>query len=263
MKREEYGEVMAKLRQQGIEAKLVQVKKNNGVIFDGIRIGSERIQPVIYPEQIETVDECVDICKSALLTNYENQFNIGDFTNYENVRKRLSIRLTTNPGDDLVCWSVFCDIFATAFVILDGGGFIHVKNEHLKLWKVTKEQFIFDACSSAKLITPAVMAKLEDVLLQLLPDERFSGGIPMMVITNNLKIFGASAILYANDLPEKFIMLPSSIHEVLLLTEDIESVKERLKEFNLVEVINRDHLDPVDVLSNHAYYFKKGVWETI
>ena len=55
---------------------------------------------------------------------------------------------------------------------------------------------------------------------------------------------------------EDFYILPSSIHEVLLLPQSKAPSKEQLDQ--MVREVNRDCLDPGDYLSDHAYYYSKS-----
>lgn len=84
----------------------------------------------------------------------------------------------------------------------------------------------------------------------------------MYVLTNTEKLYGASAILYPNilsyfakRLKADLYLLPSSIHEVLLLPNcpDIN-----LSELNcIVQEVNQSHVQKEEILSDHAYLFKQ------
>lgn len=85
--------------------------------------------------------------------------------------------------------------------------------------------------------------------------------IPMWVLTNQPTIHGAAAILgqkalkqMEKHLGKKFIILPSSIHEVICLpyTEELAFGIE------LVRSINQNHLEPDEVLSNNVYVYENG-----
>lgn len=74
---------------------------------------------------------------------------------------------------------------------------------------------------------------------------------------------GAGVILYpdllksfANRIGGGFFILPSSVHEVILvpLSEDLDI--DEIK--NMVYEINREHLEEVDILSDDVYVYRMG-----
>lgn len=85
---------------------------------------------------------------------------------------------------------------------------------------------------------------------------------PMYVLTNKLKLYGACCILYKHLLEEfassvktDLYIIPSSIHEVLLVPKREEYDKEYLSE--LVREVNTTELSPEEVLSDHIYYYSR------
>ena len=86
------------------------------------------------------------------------------------------------------------------------------------------------------------------------------GATPMYVLTNKEKCFGASAMLYSEKigpLAERFgcdlLILPSSIHEVLLIPDD--HVREYAFYRQMVEEVNRTQVEPEEVLSYGLYRY--------
>ncbi len=81
----------------------------------------------------------------------------------------------------------------------------------------------------------------------------------LYVLTNHRKINGAAVILYPGmlDMLAKrfrggFYIIPSSIHEVLLLKEE-EIGEERLN--GMVREVNETQVEPEEVLADHVYYY--------
>ncbi|MFI3212462.1 MAG: DUF5688 family protein [Eubacteriales bacterium] len=91
-------------------------------------------------------------------------------------------------------------------------------------------------------------------------DDRDISNVYMYVLTNQKRVNGAATILYKNLLQEiaeqmnrNFILLPSSIHEVIVIPEqdDLE-----VQNFNdMVREVNETQLEPEEVLADHAYYY--------
>ena len=80
----------------------------------------------------------------------------------------------------------------------------------------------------------------------------------MWVLTNELGIYGATAMLYDGVLEEagekweqNFYIIPSSVHELILLLEewDMEQLDLMIKEVNEREVKDDE------ILSDHAYLY--------
>lgn len=91
-------------------------------------------------------------------------------------------------------------------------------------------------------------------------------GPKMYVLSNESKTFGASAILYQNLLSEfanktqsDYYILPSSIHEVILIP--IKEDDELLRLKNMVYEVNRTEMETEEILSDCVYIFKRSEGE--
>ncbi len=96
---------------------------------------------------------------------------------------------------------------------------------------------------------------------------RAQAEMDMYVLTNTSRNFGAACITYPGVLKEfarehnsDFYIIPSSVHEVILILGEQMSVEE----MNLmVEEVNEREVDSIDVLSNHVYQYKRELEEII
>ena len=93
--------------------------------------------------------------------------------------------------------------------------------------------------------------------LMLPPEEETPS---MYVLSNSEKINGASAILDSKtmeDISEKlggdFVVLPSSIHEVIILPVDEDTDRKTLE--SMVQTINAGEVSPEERLSDHVYMY--------
>ena len=82
----------------------------------------------------------------------------------------------------------------------------------------------------------------------------------LFVLTNPMRHFGASCLLYpgileqiACQLGENFYLLPSSIHETMIVPEGQSPSLETLQE--MVKEINETQMDVEEVLSDYVYYY--------
>ena len=82
----------------------------------------------------------------------------------------------------------------------------------------------------------------------------------MFIVTNKCKLYGANALFNnallkacAENLKDNIIIIPSSIHEVILLRESMVSSFEEVKE--MVESVNSNEVAPCDKLTDSVYRF--------
>ncbi len=92
--------------------------------------------------------------------------------------------------------------------------------------------------------------------------EKNDDHMPLLVLTNKRKCFGASCILYrgllekfSERLGQGFYILPSSIHEVILLPENYVKHPDRL--MKMVSEVNETQLALEDVLTDSVYYYER------
>jgi hypothetical protein len=84
----------------------------------------------------------------------------------------------------------------------------------------------------------------------------------MYVLTNSQKLNGAACILYkgllmrfAERIASDLYVIPSSVHEVLLLSAAEQGDHPKLNE--IVREVNTSQLSQEEILSDHIYYFSR------
>ena len=94
------------------------------------------------------------------------------------------------------------------------------------------------------------------------PDLYGNTPVPLLVLTNESKYCGAACMLYegllrtlSDEIRSDLFIIPSSIHEVLLLPDEGEFSEEELSA--LVCEINAHFINPSEILSDHVYRFKR------
>ena len=87
-------------------------------------------------------------------------------------------------------------------------------------------------------------------------------GVSMYVLTNQAKLNGASVMLYSDKIREladrlqsDLIILPSSVHEVLLLPDDHEKKYDFYRQ--MVEEVNATQVEPEEILSYNLYRYNR------
>ena len=171
------------------------------------------------------------------------------------------------------------DLSIVFYILVDvdekGSATIQIRNEHIEDWDVNVEQLYKDAKLNVKRLIPArlmcmqhVIEKLcdiskteeKDLLKAKFPPENKEF---MYILTNSIHQFGAAVLAYPNILEmasriigEDFYLLPSSIHEVILIPK---SKSPDLKDLNeMINEVNETQVQEEEVLSDHAYYYEKN-----
>lgn len=149
----------------------------------------------------------------------------------------------------------FPDLIAVPYVeVADMKGNITVQPEHVLAWEVSYDEVYADALRNMRSETRA--ATMGSVLREFTDEELINpGDTTMLVLSNKKRVFGAANILVAN-IPEGKIMLPSSIHEVILI-DDMGNADE-LKE--MVKYVNETQVAAADKLSDNVYKYENGKW---
>lgn len=161
----------------------------------------------------------------------------------------------------------------------DGVGTIRITNEHISHWKVTLEELEKQAAENTQIQFPPTIRSMDEVIRKMMnesngSDEDYSEEIikeiiqnkenskRMYVLTNSQGINGATCLLYndvlknfSNQLKSDLFILPSSIHEVILVPYDCSIDKEVLR--NMVVDVNQNQVANEEVLSDQVYYYSR------
>lgn len=261
------------------KVKLQEVRKNNNIVLQGVLIQEpeSNISPTIYMEHYYerykngiSVEEIVD----AIMAAYEsgmvkNNINIDFFRDFEQVKDRIVYRLIHAEKNKELLKEIphilFLDLaicFYYAFHNEElGEGSILIHNTHMEMWDTNHQELMRLAEENTPKLFKPIFIMLDNAVENLLVEEEeiVKDGY-MYVLTNRQKNQGAACILYpdmlekiAEKLEGSFFVIPSSIHEVIILQdsgcEDQSVLPEIIKE------ANRSHVMEEDVLSDHPYFY--------
>ena len=275
---------------ENYRVKLKDVRKNNGVVLRGITLMQDdsNISPTIYLnpyyDAYENGDTTLGTVIDEVIDTYErNKINrsidMKFFLNYETVRSRIIFKLiNTEKNRELlrdVPYIPFHDLSIVFQCLVSeerfGNASILIHNVHLQLWKVNARELYECALENTPLLQGYELADMNTVLEEMkalggIDDEEIEDmqqEVPMYVLSNKSRINGASCILY-KDILKDFAMvvdkdlyvLPSSIHEVILLPSDGTQESEQLKE--MVREINQSQVEKEEVLSDSVYYYRRS-----
>lgn len=271
-----------------------EVNKNNGLVLTGISILKKdcNIAPTIYLNQVfEQYQEgrtMESICREIIRVYEEyavhTDFDVSYVTDFAKVQNRICYKLINAEKNEALLTDVphvMLEDLAIIFYILvskdsEGTGTITVKNNMLSFWNVdtdtlyqlalvnTQRLFRGTVRSMASVMTEILSHKLDEECAQEFYDMMVGEDdmIPMYICTNADKLNGAGVILYQGLLQEfadrvgsDFYILPSSIHETLLIPANSDMDIEYLRD--MVRTVNRTEVAPDEILSDSVYYYSR------
>ena len=164
----------------------------------------------------------------------------------------------------------------------EGIGTIRITNEHMEQWKVSRDEIDALAKTNTQRLFPSSIRSMEEVIKTMLHEELHGDGkedFPedlldcfmsndrvthhkMYILSNQKGINGASCMLYkdvlcefAGQINSDFYIIPSSVHEIILVPYEKNMKKETLNK--MVQDVNCTQVALDEVLSDRVYYFSK------
>lgn len=261
------------------EIRVIRVTKNNDVELTGIAITRQEdsIFPTIYLEGL--YEEFMEGARLSALVEkiincHEEQsmaldLDMDFFRDYDRVKDRIFYKLVSFEKNKKFLrdaphlrWNGLAIIFYYALRedVVEGAS-IAVKRQHMLMWRQNAESLYRQADRNMKRGMPELLVSMRDLVMELTGVWiREEDTIPMYVLTNQEKRFGAAAMLYSErigELADQFgsdlLILPSSIHEVLLIPDDHS--REYAFYRQMVEEVNRNQVEPEEVLSYGLYRY--------
>lgn len=210
---------------------------------------------------------------SEMISAQEPDISVDFLHDYSQVKENLFIRLSNAEKNAETLGGVphrqEADLAMTYHIRIDlpgdGVGSTMVTNDMLKNFGVSEFQLHEDAMKNCQEMLPARFAPVATILFGVPEEEAMMDGqMPMMVLTNTEKVYGASALFYPDQLGEmtdklggNFFILPSSVHEIIAIPDDGSMEVKDLEQ--MVTEINASQVEPKDQLSDHVYHF--DAWE--
>ena len=268
---------------QTVDVQIHTALKNNGYERVGLTISEKHINlsPTIYLEEyfkhFEDDDSIDDIADSILHVyheiRFEHSWQVHTISNFENMKEKIVYKIIHAPQNEVLLQTLpsiaYLD-FAIVFYILfeideKGTATIPVTEDLLQVWETTLDEIHELAKQNTPKLLPAVFKPMRIVIDELMGNpcnNLIQSDDIMFVLTNSLRSFGAICILYedvlfhiGNLLRENYYILPSSIHEVIIIPESQAPCKETLNE--MITEINETQVEIEDVLSDHVYYYNR------
>lgn len=209
--------------------------------------------------------------------------SISNFTSWENVKPHIYAKLIHTESNRGLLSKIpnraYLDLSFVYYVRLESVvneeyAVIQISNEHMEYWSVKEDMLYQVAWINTINPNEAVIKNIEDILNPVFSAKEFQNaekgdGLQMYVLSNKYHINGAVQMCNhdllrkaAKALEDDFWILPSSVHEVILLpvcqTDDCAT---GLAE--IVREINDTQVELQEILSYHIYYYNRISEETI
>ena len=193
------------------------------------------------------------------------QFDTEALTNYERMKEKLTLQLVpAAKNKDLLADIPHRNIEDMALAYRFDIGHnertsysILVTNKMLNAYGISAAQLHDDALEAASHSCPATLRNMNEVIHNM---ARQTDPSPMWVASIENGQNGACVIQYphflddaAETLGGSFYVLPSSIHEVLLLADDTSPSLSELE--NMVRTINQAEVAPEERLSDNVFHY--------
>lgn len=291
MEIKEYTEAVAKLISEQNENFIVEandVQKNNGLMLNGITIRTEgcMVSPVIYTNAMYEHDLTVEEAAEKIMEIYKEHkdgmkdFDVNAIQQFDSVKDKIIARVINKDHNTSIMnacpYAQFGDLIVTFHVLVQqnesGTASTKITNEMMNTWKVNLGQLIEAAYTNTKKLLPLEVITMSEILKQMM--ERLGGLSPemeaelaapahlmMYVVSNTSRQFGAYFITdrealmeVASEIKEdRFFILPSSIHEMIVIPES--QVKDTDGLMAMVKEVNATVVAPGEVLADNVYSF--------
>jgi len=279
---------------------LQKVPKNNGTLLDGLCITKkeQKVSPTIYLNSYyERYEEGIpfnSIVKEILQIYQDNSsvthldFSIlNDFSQLKEKVVYKLVHTASNQGMLATMPSVpYLDLSIVFYLYLgkneSGQMTALIHNDHMKAWGTTTRELYNLAMDNTPKLLPARLRSMAEVMKAIAKEhlgkdyrEEFIDDLlsahtvsPLYVLTNSSGICGACTILYpqqlknfADTIGTDLVILPSSIHEVLLIPYHDDISFQELT--NMVSHINRAEVPVEDRLSDQVYLYSQSLGTVI
>lgn len=294
MKLEEFADaVLTAVKEKAdgaFSAWITTVTKNNGVKLTGISttiLGSNS-GPCVYLDgyyeeyrqgDVEISGSAEDVYRRIMRHRNDLEgINTADFLRWDVIRYNIYAKLVNAEMNREMLGTVphrhLLDLAVIYYIKVDGTtegkGIMSViiRNNYMEMWGQNEESLYQMAVSNMRTEGEPLFEDMAAVLQCAMPGgaDWFGSGaakVGMYVLTNRSKMFGAAEILdgetlrgISEKLSGDFIVLPSSVHETIILSSD--NAPEYPKLADMVCEVNATQVDAEDRLSDHVYRYDRS-----
>lgn len=284
---------------ENYKVRINDVRKNNGVVLSGLTVTQDdsNISPTIYLNNYYEAYEngeatLANVVNDVIDTYHRNKVNqsvdMRSFLKYECVREHIIYKLINTEKNKELLEDIphveFLDLSVVFQCLVAKESFgtasILVHNAHMKLWDISTADLFRRAAQNTQRIQGYEIKGMKDVICEIMREENqeafdydecmaeFSDNVPLYVLSNKSRVEGAACILYpdlikdfAEVLDSSLYIIPSSIHELLLLPVTNADESDEIK--NMIREINDTQVKTEEILSYSLYLYDKEKREII
>ena len=272
-----------------------RIPKNNGVILDGLCIHSNKrsMAPAIYLNSYfeqyeegmsldEIIQDILNLYRSAVIPD---AICGTELFHPDVLQSKIMFKLIHAESNRELLNDIphirYLDLAIVFYLYLDhsasGQLTALIHKEHIQNWNLKVKDLWQSALVNTPLAFPAEIRSMAELMKEIARDQlgdEFDEALidalltnedetsPLYVLSNINGLNGAACILYQNILKDfadsvgsDLIILPSSIHEVLITLNSPGASYEDLS--NMVTAINQHEVPPEDQLSNQVYLYTR------
>lgn len=272
-----------------------EVHKNNNVMLQGLLIHAKdkNVSPTIYLNSFwDAYEKGIPfaVIIERIMRIYEEDtpkenVDMSFFKDFEQVKERICYRLISAERNQELLSKIphmeYLDLAICFYYSYQGealgSGSILIYDSHMKMWDTTTEELyelaqqntsrLFpDEWNAMETIIRELMAEQGEEVAELFPDEEeeaeFFEQLPMLILSNENRVYGASCLLYpgvlstlADSRGQNLYIIPSSIHEVIVLPDSGKENADRLR--RMIAEVNTTQVEPEEILSDNLYYYDR------
>jgi len=254
------------------------ILKNNGVKLLGLTIKEnlDKASPTIYMNYYydhymmgESIEELGERIYTAYLESRLNEdIDVNFYLDFDKVKERIKCKVINYELNrellENVPYERYLDLAIVCYCpIKEMNAGILVNNSHLQRWGQGIEEIVRIAKENTRKNERIALVPIEEMLKEAYPDFDIADGNfcpELYVAYDSYKEYGAVCMCFEENLAAfakkmggDYYILPSSIHEILIIRAEDRSRLDELSE--MVRCVNRSELDETEVLSNHAYFY--------
>ena len=281
-------------KKTGKEVIVHKTVKNNGVTLTGVSLKDEEVNmlPIIYLDEYlnnwqkyKSIDNITDI-----IIEKDNEFRVNkiyDFKylcDFNEIKDKIRYKLVNYSENKKRLQNMpherFLDLAKVYYVVLEldnGNGTTNIYNKNMEMWGVTQELLEKIASENTQKYLPSQVEDItneikrivknsgceDDYIEEMLETTKDDKCQCMYVMSNPQRTYGAAVLCYqeslrkfAEEKESDLIIIPSSIHEIILLKgsdkENISELREMVKE------VNNTELSKDEILSYSIYYYDRN-----
>lgn len=255
----------------------VQTVQKGNVCLTGISIGKGDVHPMVYPKYYEDLfneqgymavaQEMINSCKEAIKNSADINNDINKKATWDYAKDHLMLCIQPAGTDRDFITIPYLDLELYFRVKVSNGGTYKVTQRIFDTWGITKETLLETAFGSGDYIKKSMIDMMAEMGMpdEMLEEMRRNETVGQTIITNQSKMFSASALYHKEILKEiaemyksDLYIIPSSIHELITLPMKGATVEDMNQ---MVREVNETQVAPEEVLSDHVYIFRRNTMD--